>query len=227
MSALLADKALQKLIMTATGQTLYMVGLSLAIALAVGVPLGVLLVVTAPGHILPRQQLNAILSSIVNTGRSIPFVILLFLLMPITKLLVGVSIGTRGAIFPLAVAAVPFVARVVENSLREIEPGVIEAAESMGASPLQIIAKVLLPEAWPALLLGFTLTAINLVGYSAMAGAIGGGGLGDIAIRYGYQRFRNDVLLETVVILIVLVQVTQSVGNSLALKASKGQRRLE
>ncbi|HHT71472.1 MAG TPA: ABC transporter permease [Firmicutes bacterium] len=204
-----------------------MVGLSLAIALAVGVPLGVLLVVTAPGHILPRQQLNAILSSIVNTGRSIPFVILLFLLMPITKLLVGVSIGTRGAIFPLAVAAVPFVARVVENSLREIEPGVIEAAESMGASPLQIIAKVLLPEAWPALLLGFTLTAINLVGYSAMAGAIGGGGLGDIAIRYGYQRFRNDVLLETVVILIVLVQVTQSVGNSLALKASKGQRRLE
>lgn len=227
MSALLADKALQKLILTATGQTLYMVGLSLAIALAVGVPLGVLLVVTAPGHILPRQQLNAILSSIVNTGRSIPFVILLFLLMPITKLLVGVSIGTRGAIFPLAVAAVPFVARVVENSLREIEPGVIEAAESMGASPLQIIAKVLLPEAWPALLLGFTLTAINLVGYSAMAGAIGGGGLGDIAIRYGYQRFRNDVLLETVVILIVLVQVTQSVGNSLALKASKGQRRLE
>jgi D-methionine transport system permease protein len=226
-SALLADKALQKLILTATGQTLYMVGLSLAIALAVGVPLGVLLVVTAPGHILPRQQLNAILSSIVNTGRSIPFVILLFLLMPITKLLVGVSIGTRGAIFPLAVAAVPFVARVVENSLREIEPGVIEAAESMGASPLQIIAKVLLPEAWPALLLGFTLTAINLVGYSAMAGAIGGGGLGDIAIRYGYQRFRNDVLLETVVILIVLVQVTQSVGNSLALKASKGQRRLE
>ncbi|MFY9188196.1 MAG: methionine ABC transporter permease [bacterium] len=204
-----------------------MVGLSLAMALAVGVPLGVLLVVTAPGHILPRQQLNAILSSIVNTGRSIPFVILLFLLMPITKLLVGVSIGTRGAIFPLAVAAVPFVARVVENSLREIEPGVIEAAESMGASPLQIIAKVLLPEAWPALLLGFTLTAINLVGYSAMAGAIGGGGLGDIAIRYGYQRFRNDVLLETVVILIVLVQVTQSVGNSLALKASKGQRRLE
>ncbi len=227
MSALLADKALQKLILTATGQTLYMVGLSLAMALAVGVPLGVLLVVTAPGHILPRQQLNAILSSIVNTGRSIPFVILLFLLMPITKLLVGVSIGTRGAIFPLAVAAVPFVARVVENSLREIEPGVIEAAESMGASPLQIIAKVLLPEAWPALLLGFTLTAINLVGYSAMAGAIGGGGLGDIAIRYGYQRFRNDVLLETVVILIVLVQVTQSVGNSLALKASKGQRRLE
>jgi len=226
-SALLADKALQKLILTATGQTLYMVGLSLAMALAVGVPLGVLLVVTAPGHILPRQQLNAILSSIVNTGRSIPFVILLFLLMPITKLLVGVSIGTRGAIFPLAVAAVPFVARVVENSLREIEPGVIEAAESMGASPLQIIAKVLLPEAWPALLLGFTLTAINLVGYSAMAGAIGGGGLGDIAIRYGYQRFRNDVLLETVVILIVLVQVTQSVGNSLALKASKGQRRLE
>lgn len=227
MSALLADKALQQLILTATGQTLYMVGLSLAIALAVGVPLGVLLVVTAPGHILPRQTLNAILGSIVNTGRSIPFVILLFLLMPVTKILVGVSIGTRGAIFPLAVAAVPFVARIVENSLQEVDPGVIEAAESMGASPVQIITKVLLPESWPALLLGFTLTAINLVGYSAMAGAIGGGGLGDIAIRYGYQRFRNDVLLETVVILIILVQITQSLGNHLALKASKGQRRLD
>lgn len=227
MSALLADKALQQLILTATGQTLYMVGLSLAIALAVGVPLGVLLVVTAPGHILPRQTLNAILGSIVNTGRSIPFVILLFLLMPITKILVGVSIGTRGAIFPLAVAAVPFVARVVENSLQEVDPGVIEAAESMGASPVQIITKVLLPESWPALLLGFTLTAINLVGYSAMAGAIGGGGLGDIAIRYGYQRFRNDVLLETVVILIILVQITQSLGNHMALKASKDQRRLD
>ncbi len=227
MSALLADKALQQLILTATGQTLYMVGLSLAIALAVGVPLGVLLVVTAPGHILPRQTLNAILGSIVNTGRSIPFVILLFLLMPITKILVGVSIGTRGAIFPLAVAAVPFVARVVENSLQEVDPGVIEAAESMGASPVQIITKVLLPESWPALLLGFTLTAINLVGYSAMAGAIGGGGLGDIAIRYGYQRFRNDVLLETVVILIILVQITQSIGNNMALKASKDQRRLD
>lgn len=227
MSALMADKALQRLILTATGQTLYMVGLSLAIALAVGVPLGVLLVVTTPGHIFPRQKLNAVLSSIVNTGRSIPFVILLFLLMPVTKLLVGVSIGTRGAIFPLAVAAVPFVARVVENSLQEVDPGVIEAAESMGASPMQIIAKVLLPESWPALLMGFTLTAINLVGYSAMAGAIGGGGLGDIAIRYGYQRFRNDVLLETVVILIIMVQVTQSLGNSLALKASKGQRRLD
>ena len=225
MSASLTDKSLQRLIFTATGQTLYMVGLSLAIALAVGVPLGVLLVVTAPGHILPRLKLNAVLSSIVNTGRSIPFVILLFLLMPVTKLLVGVSIGTRGAIFPLAVAAIPFVARVVESSLQEVDPGVIEAAQSMGASPMQIIAKVLLPESWPALLLGFTLTAINLVGYSAMAGAIGGGGLGDIAIRYGYQRFRNDVLLETVVILIILVQITQSLGNCLALKASKGQRR--
>lgn len=227
MSALLTDKALQRLILTATGQTLYMVGLSLSIALAVGVPLGVLLVVTAPGHILPRLRLNTILGSIINTGRSIPFVILLFLLMPLTKLLVGVSIGTKGAIFPLAVAAVPFVARIVETSLQEVDPGVIEAAQSMGASPIQIIVKVLLPESWPALLLGFTLTAINLVGYSAMAGAIGGGGLGDIAIRYGYQRFRNDVLLETVVILIILVQVTQSLGNSLALKASKGQRRLD
>jgi len=225
-SKLLADSALQNLILAASGQTLYMVGFSLGIAIAVGVPTGVLLVVSTPGHILPRPRLNAILGSIINTGRSIPFVILLFLLMPLTKLLVGVSIGTKGAIFPLAVAAIPFVARLVENSLQEVDPGVIEAAQSMGASPLEIIAKVLLPEAWPALILGFTLTAINLVGYSAMAGAIGGGGLGDIAIRYGYQRFRNDVLLETVVILIILVQITQSLGNNWALKASRGQRRI-
>ncbi|MGB9826785.1 MAG: methionine ABC transporter permease, partial [Desulfofundulus sp.] len=188
-------------------------------------PLGVLLVVTAPGHILPQPKLNAALSSAVNAGRSIPFIILLFLLMPVTKLLVGVSIGTRGAIVPLAAAAIPFVARVVESSLKEVDPGVIEAAQAMGASPLQIIFKVLLPEAWPGLLLGFTLTAINLVGYSAMAGAIGGGGLGDIAIRYGYQRFRDDVLLETVVILIALVQVAQSAGNWLARRAAKDQRR--
>ena len=226
MSKLLADSALQNLILAASGQTLYMVGFSLGIAIAVGVPTGVLLVVSTPGHILARPRLNAILGSIINTGRSIPFVILLFLLMPLTKLLVGVSIGTKGAIFPLAVAAIPFVARLVENSLQEVDPGVIEAAQSMGASPLEIIAKVLLPEAWPALILGFTLTAINLVGYSAMAGAIGGGGLGDIAIRYGYQRFRNDVLLETVVILIILVQITQSLGNNWALKASRGQRRI-
>lgn len=227
MLALLADKALQNLIVAATGQTLYMVGLSLSIALVAGLPLGILLVVTSSGHILPRPKLNTILGSVINTGRSIPFIILLFLLMPLTKLLVGVSIGTKGAIFPLAVAAVPFVARIVETSLQEVDPGVIEAAGSMGASPVQIVSKVLLPEAWPALLLGFTLTAINLVGYSAMAGAIGGGGLGDIAIRYGYQRFRNDVLLETVIILIILVQVTQSLGNYLAIKASKGQRRLD
>jgi D-methionine transport system permease protein len=146
--------------------------------------------------------------------------------MPVTKLLVGVSIGTRGAIVPLAVAAIPFVARVVESSLKEIDPGVIEAAQAMGASPAQIVFKVLLPEALPGLLLGFTLTAINLVGYSAMAGAIGGGGLGDIAIRYGYQRFRDDVLFETVIILIALVQATQSFGNWLARRAAKDQRRL-
>ena len=226
MSTLLADSALQNLVLAATGQTLYMVGFSLGIAIAVGVPIGVFLVISTPGHILPRPRHNAILGSIINTGRSIPFVILLFLLMPLTKLLVGVSIGTKGAIFPLAVAAIPFVARLVESSLQEIDPGVIEAAQSMGASPLEIIGKVLLPEAWPALILDFTLTAINLVGYSAMAGAIGGGGLGDIAIRYGYQRFRNDVLLETVVILIILVQITQTLGNNWAQRASRGQRRI-
>lgn len=225
MRALLTDAALQRLILEATGQTLSMVGLSLAIALAAGVPLGVLLVITAPEHLLPQPRLNAVLGTVVNAGRSIPFIILLFLLMPVTKLLVGVAIGTRGAIVPLAVAAIPFVARVVESALKEVDPGVVEAAQAMGASTAQIIFKVLLPESWPALLLGFTLTAVNLVGYSAMAGAIGGGGLGDIAIRYGYQRFRDDVLLETVVILIALVQVAQSTGNWLARRAAKDQRR--
>jgi D-methionine transport system permease protein len=226
MGELFADKALQLMILNATWQTLYMVALSLAIALAIGLPLGVLLVVTAPNHILARPSFNSVLSAIINAGRSIPFVILLFLIMPLTRLLVGVSIGTKGAIVPLAVAAIPFVARVVETSLKEVEAGVIEAAQAMGASPAQIITKVLLPEAWPALLLGFTLTAINLVGYSAMAGVIGGGGLGDVAVRYGFQRFRDDVLLETVIILIILVQVIQSGGNWLARRAAKDQRRL-
>jgi D-methionine transport system permease protein len=226
MGELFADKALQLMILNATWQTLYMVALSLAIALAIGLPLGVLLVVTAPDHILARPSFNSVLSAIINAGRSIPFVILLFLIMPLTRLLVGVSIGTKGAIVPLAVAAIPFVARVVETSLKEVEAGVIEAAQAMGASPAQIITKVLLPETWPALLLGFTLTAINLVGYSAMAGVIGGGGLGDVAVRYGFQRFRDDVLLETVIILIILVQVIQSGGNWLARRAAKDQRRL-
>ena len=177
-----------QLIKDATLETLYMVGVSVAIAQLLGLPLGILMVTSEKGHILENTWLNKVLGFIINVGRSIPFIILLAAISPFTRSIVGTSIGTAAAIVPLTVAAIPFVARVVENSLKEVDPGVVEAALSMGASPWQIIVKVLLPEALPGLILGFTLTAVNLVGYSAMAGVIGGGGLGDVAIRYGYQR---------------------------------------
>ncbi|MGB4005919.1 MAG: methionine ABC transporter permease, partial [Halanaerobiales bacterium] len=166
------------LLLNGTLETLYMVSVSLVIAVIFGIPLGVLTTITRKGHILTNNVLNKILDGIINIGRSIPFIILMVAIIPLTRALVGTSIGTTAAIVPLAVAAIPFVARVVDNALLEIDPGIIEAARSMGATPLQIIVKVLLPEALPGLILGVTLTAINLIGYSAMAGAIGGGGLG-------------------------------------------------
>lgn len=193
-----------------------MVSVSLVIAVIFGIPLGVLTTITRKGHILTNNVLNKILDGIINIGRSIPFIILMVAIIPLTRALVGTSIGTTAAIVPLAVAAIPFVARVVDNALLEIDPGIIEAARSMGATPLQIIVKVLLPEALPGLILGVTLTAINLIGYSAMAGAIGGGGLGDIAVRYGYQRFRIEVMVQTVIILVLLVQLIQWAGNKIA-----------
>jgi D-methionine transport system permease protein len=153
---------------------------------------------------------------VVNLGRSIPFIILMVAIIPFTRSIVGTSSGTTAAIIPLTVAAIPFMARLVEGSLREVDPGVVEAAHSMGAAPGEIIWKVLLPEALPGLVLAITVTAVNLVGYSAMAGAIGGGGLGDLAIRYGYQRFRGDVMLQTIVILVLLVQGMQMLGDKIA-----------
>ncbi|NLM26514.1 MAG: ABC transporter permease [Firmicutes bacterium] len=204
------------LLWNATKETLYMVGVSVVIAELLGLPIGVLLVVTDKDQILENTILNKILSFIVNIGRSIPFIILMVAIIPFTRWVVGTSIGTSAAIVPLIVAAIPFVARVVESSLKEVDPGVIEAAEAMGASPWQIIYKVLLPEALPGLVLGFTLTAVNLVGYSAMAGTIGGGGLGDLAIRYGYQRFRGDVMFYTVIILVLMVQLIQMLGDWVA-----------
>ncbi|NMB38093.1 MAG: ABC transporter permease [Firmicutes bacterium] len=206
---------------TATLETLYMVGVSVIIAEVIGLPLGILMVTSEEGHILENFWLNKILSFIVNVGRSIPFIILLVAIIPFTRFVVGTSIGTAAAIVPLTVAAIPFAARVVESSLKEVDSGVVEAALSMGASPWQIIVKVLLPEALPGLILGFTLTAVNLVGYSAMAGTIGGGGLGDLAIRFGYQRFRGDVMLYTVIILVVLVQALQMLGDKIARKVSR------
>jgi D-methionine transport system permease protein len=159
-----------------------------------------------------------VLGAVINLGRSVPFIILMVAIIPFTRRIVGTSIGTTAAIVPLTVAAIPFFARLVEGALKEVDPGVIEAAQSMGTTPLQIIFKVLLPEALPALALAVTVTAVNLVGYSAMAGAIGGGGLGDLAIRYGYQRFRGDIMVQTIAILVLLVQGMQMLGDRIAHK---------
>lgn len=203
------------------GETLYMVGVSCALAVVFGLPIGVVLVTTERKGILENPGVNQVFGVVVNIGRSIPFVILMVAIMPFTRLLTGTSIGTTAAIVPLTVAAIPFVARMVETSLREVDQGVIEAAQAMGSSPWEIISKVLIPEAMPSLISGVTITAINLIGYSTMAGAIGGGGLGDLAVRYGYQRFRGDVMFATVVILVLLVQGVQMFGGTLARRVEK------
>lgn len=209
------------LLLEALGETLYMVAVSAGISTVLGVPLGVILVSTSRGHILQNLWLNRILGYIANATRSTPFIILMVAIIPLTRVLAGTSIGTNAAIVPLSIAAIPFVGRVVESALREVDYGLIEAAQAMGASPLQIIRRVLLPEAMPSIVLGLTLAVISLIGYSAMAGAIGGGGLGDLAIRFGYQRFRVDVMISTVVILIALVQLVQSVGDLLSRRLNK------
>jgi D-methionine transport system permease protein len=209
------------LLTKALGETIYMVIISMAIASIIGVPLGVLLYTTDKGQILESPALNKIVGSIVNAIRSIPFIILMVAIIPFTRLLVGSAIGTTAAIVPLVVASIPFIGRQVETSLKEVPAGLIEAALSMGATPMQIISKVLLPEAMPSIVAQLTTVIIALVGESAMAGAIGGGGLGDLAIRYGYQRFRPEVMIATVVVLIVLVQLVQFLGNTLAKKLNK------
>jgi len=209
------------LLSKALGETVYMVLVSMAIASIIGVPLGVLLYTTDKGQILESPILNKIVGSIVNAIRSIPFIILMVAIIPFTRFLVGSAIGTTAAIVPLVVASIPFIGRQVETSLKEVPAGLIEAAQSMGATPVQIISKVLLPEAMPSIVAQLTTVIIALVGESAMAGAIGGGGLGDLAIRYGYQRFRPEVMLATVVVLIILVQLVQFLGNLLAKKLNK------
>lgn len=205
----------------ALGETLYMVLVAVALAEAVGLPLGVILVTTERGHILENLAVNRVLATLINIGRSIPFIILMVAIIPFTRWVVGTSIGTTAAMVPLTVAAIPFVARLVETALKEVDDGVVEAALAMGASPLQVITKVLIPEALPSLVLGLTITTVSLIGYSAMAGAVGGGGLGDLAVRYGYQRFRGDIMILTVIILIVLVQLFQSIGDWAARRLSK------
>ena len=210
-----------KLLITGTLDTLQMTVISTIMAMIIGIPLGVVLVVTSKGHILENAALNKILGAIVNATRSIPFIILMVAIIPFTRMVVGTSIGTTAACVPLTLAAIPFLARLVETSIKDIQFGVIEAAQSMGASPFHIIRKVLLPEALPTIIDNVTVLIVNLIGYSAMAGAIGGGGLGDIAIRYGYQRFQGDIMLATIIILIIMVQVIQMIGDGLSKAMNK------
>ena len=209
------------LLTKALGETVYMVVVSMIIATIIGVPLGVLLHTTSKGQILESLAVNRIVGAIVNAVRSIPFIILLVAIIPFTRLLVGSAIGTTAAMVPLVIAAIPFIGRQVETSLKEVPFGLVEAAQSMGATPAQIIWKVLLPESMSSIVAQLTTVIISLVGESAMAGAVGGGGLGALAIRYGYQRFRPEIMLATVVILIVLVQLVQFVGNTLAKRLDK------
>lgn len=211
-------------VLLATWETVYMVAISTFMSYVFGLPLGVILVVTSEGHILENRWINSVIGSIVNATRSVPFIIFLILIIPLTRLIVGTSIGTVASIVPLTLAAIPFVARLVETSLKEIEWGLVEAALSMGASAWQVISKVLIPESLPSLLRGVAITTINLVGYSAMAGVVGGGGLGTLAYYYGYQRYQNTVMWITVIVLIVLVQLIQMLGDASAAKITNRRR---
>lgn len=210
-----------ELLLPSLGETFYMVFFSTLFSVIFGAILGIVLVITEKGHIAEMPTLNSILGSIINVMRSIPFIILIVAIFPLSRLIVGTTIGSTAAIVSLSIAAAPFVARVVESSLKEVSYGIIEASISVGATVPQIIFKVMLPEALPSLILGLTLTIINIIGYSAMAGAIGGGGLGDLAIRYGYQRFQTDVLIATIIVLIIMVEIIQLLGNKLAAKFDK------
>ena len=198
-----------------------MVAVATIIGGIIGIPLGITLVTTSKGHILENRFINQILGTIVNIIRSIPFLILMVAIIPLTRLIAGTSIGTTAACVPLTIVAIPFLSRLVETSIRDVDFGLVEAAESMGATPFQIIRKVLIPEALPTIINNITVLIVNLIGASAMAGAIGGGGLGDIAIRYGYQRFRPDVMLATIIILIVVVNVIHAGGNIATRKKNK------
>ena len=205
-------------------ETVYVTVLSTACAIVLGLPLGVALIVTDKNGLKPMKALNTVLGWIVNIGRSIPFVILMLAIAPFTRLIVGKAFGTTATIVPLVVAAAPFVARMVEQSLSEIDHGVVEAARTMGASTFQIVWKVLLPESVPSLIRGVAVTVITLVGYSAMAGALGGGGLGDIAVRYGMHRYQYDVMMLTLVLIIIIVQVIQVFFDIVAKRIDKRTR---
>ncbi len=211
-------------LLESTGQTISMVIVSCVIAVILGLPLGIVLLVTRQGQILQGITINRFVAWIVNIVRSIPFIILMVAITPLTRFIVGTSIGTIAAMVPLAVAAIPFLARLVESAMEKVPAGLVEAAQSMGATPMQVIHYVLIPEALPGIIRGITLTLITLVGYSAMAGAVGGGGLGDLAIRYGYQRFDIFVMIITIGVLIVLVQLMQWIGDRVAFYVSRDRQ---
>ena len=202
-------------------ETIYMVFLSSALSYVIGIPLGIALVVTDREGISPVPLFNKVLGLIINLLRSVPFIILLIMVLPITKFIVGKTIGSNATVVPLIIAAAPYIGRMVESSLKEVDAGVIEAAKSMGASTWQIIVKVLLPEAKPSLLVGAAISVTTILGYSAMAGFTGGGGLGDIAIRYGYHRYQTDMMMVTVVLLVIIVQLIQEVAMRLSRKSDK------
>jgi len=203
------------LVGTSTLETLLMVFFSTFFAVLIGFPLGVLLNITNPYGITPKPLFNLVLSRIIDVLRSFPFVILMIVLLPLTRLILGTAIGTAATIIPLSIAAAPFVARITESALNEVDPGMVQAARAMGSTNIQIIIKVLIPEAFPSVVSGLTLTVINLVSYSAMAGTLGGGGLGDLAIRYGYQRFRTEIMIAAVIVIIIMVALIQFAGTKI------------
>ena len=203
----------QDLLLNATCETVYMVLLAAVFTVALGLPVGVLLFLTRKNGILPNRTLATVLNTVVNVGRALPFVVLLIALIPFTRLLVGTTLGSTAAIVPITLGAFPFFARIVENALNEVDRGRIEAVVSMGGNLWHIVSRALLPEALPALIAGITLTIVMLIGFSAMAGVVGGGGLGDLAIRYGYQRFDNQIMAATIVVLLVMVQLIQKIGD--------------
>lgn len=221
----LISPAILNLIVESTLETLYMVAVAALIGTLAGLPLGIFLATSGKGELFEAVSVNRVLGVVVNATRSTPFIILVVAIIPFTRLIAGTSIGTTAAIVPLSLAATPFIARIVEGAIREVDQGLVEASLAMGATPLQIVRKVLIPEALPGLVLGVTLAIVSLLSNSAMVGAVGGGGLGDLGIRYGYQRFMPEVMLLVVVVLIILVQAVQSLGETLARRVNRRLRR--
>jgi len=215
------DSSMTALIVQGTFETLYMTLASTLLAYVIGLPMGVLLVTSDSEGIVPMKVLNQVLNIVVNITRSIPFLILLIAVIPLTRMITGTTIGSTATIVPLVIAAAPFIARLVESSIKEVDYGIIEASLSMGASPMQVVTKVMIPEAKPSLIIGAAIATTTILGYSAMAGIVGGGGLGDIAIRFGYYRYETGMMVITVVLLVLIVQLFQEVGMKIAQKQDR------